>query len=632
MTGSGRARAVRRPLVWGLVLWALGPAMLSDPVVAKTPPRPPLYLSEVVIQGNRRFKTAEIREVMTARARPWWRFLSPRPEFHRLTVIEDTLRIRRYYRLRGYFGAQVAWRTVRHGRRVTLVITITEGRPVIVRQVKVMVFGVLRPAWARKVRGLMKSKPGKRLDLLAYRRHKQAIAVWLADRGHARAQILGRVLVSLKQRAAWIKLRVAPGPRYRFGAVSMDRDKLNRSTFERALTFKPGQVFSVARMRSTRLRLLNLRLFRSVSLHPDWPKARNLRVPIRVSLTRSPPNKIKIGIGYGTEEKFRTSLMYIRRDPFNLGGRFEVVGRYSQRRRGFESRWIKPYFLDRRTNFKTSFGYERYEEVSYVDDEWWLDFTVVRQQTRRWTFLARLRLARHEPRDIFVGTINAVGLTGSTSRFYREHFLTLGLTYDSTDNPLYPTTGLRFGLGLDLATGLLGSEVRYLKPSVYVTRFWSLGGKLVLRAKARALTITPLEGATDVYIFNRLFLGGALSIRGYDYQTLGPLDPEGRPVGGRTSIELGLELMFPLIGQLKGVVFAEAGQVHPQAFTLRPPRPGDEIGKVTAHSLGFRYTVGFGVRYNTPIGPIRLDIGFKLNRPEALPSDYAIQFSIGQTF
>ncbi|MBU1742156.1 MAG: BamA/TamA family outer membrane protein [Proteobacteria bacterium] len=618
--------------MWALALLALGLSALSDHVAAKTPPRSPLYLSQVVIQGNRRFKTAEIREVMSTRARSWWRVFSPRPKFDRLTVIEDTLRIRRYYRLRGFFGAKVTWRTIRRGRRVNLVIAITEGRPVVVRRVRVMVYGFLRSAWARKVRGLIKVKAGQRLDLIAYRRNKQAIAVWLADRGHARAQILGRVLVSLKQRAAWIKLRVAPGPRYRFGPVTMNQDKLNRSTFDRALTFKPGQVFSVARMRSTRLRLLNLRLFRSVSLHPDWPKAKDLRVPIRVSLTRSPPNKIKIGIGYGTEELFRASLMYIRRDPFNLGGRFEVVGRYSSRRRGFESRWIKPYFLDRRTNFKTSFGFERHEEVSYVDDEWWLDFTIVRQQTRKWTFLARLRLARHEPRDIYVGTINAVGLTGSTARFYREHFLTLGLTYDSTDNPLYPTSGLRLGLGLDLATGLLGSEVRYLKPSFYVTRFWPLWGKLVLSARARALTVTPIEGATDVYIFNRLFLGGAWSVRGYDYQKLGPLDPEGRPVGGRTSIELGLELMFPLIGRLKGVVFVEAGQVHPQAFSLRPPRPADEIGRVTAHSLGFRYTAGFGVRYNTPIGPIRLDIGFKLNRPEALPSDYAIQFSIGQTF
>jgi outer membrane protein assembly complex protein YaeT len=590
-----------------------------------------LYLTRLIIIGNKRFPADQIRQLMASRPRPAWRFFSPPTRFDPLTVLEDVVRIRRYYRLRGYFQAKVSHKTARRGDRITLTVTIDEGRPTLVRRVRIMIYGLFPPAWEKQVKKLSRLRAGRRLDLTVYRRGKQAIALWLANRGYAQSQVLGRVVVSIRQRAAWITLRITPGPRFRFGPVTMDRDRINRTTFDRALAFKTGQIFSVDMMKSSRLRLLNLRLFRSVSLHPDWSRAVKYRVPIRVSLVRSPPNKLRAGLGYQTDERFRASLIYIRRDPLGLGGRFEMVGRYSSRRRGLEARWVKPYVFDRRTDFRTSGGFERREEVSYTDEVWWIDWTVVGRPRRKWSWLVRLRLARHRPTEIFVGNANAVGSTGGF-RYYREHFVTLGLSYDSTDNPLYPTTGARFGLGLDVATGLLGSEVRYIKPGFYFHRFWPLTRDLILTGTIRALTITPTEGQKDVYIFNRLFLGGVWSVRGYQYQKLGPLDAEGRPVGGRTSLELGLELMFPLYGRLKGVVFAEAGQVNPEAFNLSEPRPFDRIGHVSADSLGFRYTVGFGIRYNTPVGPLRLDVGFKLNRPDALKNDYAIQFSIGQTF
>jgi outer membrane protein assembly complex protein YaeT len=627
ISGKAKARTALAGLLAVLILLPPGPA--------RTATRPPsgraAYISRLIIVGNKRFSAQTIRRLMASRPTPSWRWFSPPTRYDRLSMLEDVVRIRRYYRLRGFFQAKVSPRVTRRGDRVTLTITIAEGRPTMVRRVRIMFYGLFPAAWVATVKKLSRLKAGQRLDLTAYRRGKQAIALFLANRGYAQSQVLGRVVVSLTQRTAWITLRVTPGPRFRFGPVTMDRDRLNPTTLRRALTFAPGQVFSVDKMKASRLRLLNLRLFKSVALHPDWPRAKAYRVPIRVSLTRSPPNRLRAGLGFMTDEGLRASLGYVRRDPFGLGGRFEVVGRYSFRRRGMEAHWVKPYVFDRLTDFRTSAGFERREEVSFTDEIWWLDWTVFGRRPKNWSWLVRLRLARHYPSQIFVGNANAIGSTGAV-RYYRENFLTLGLAYDSTDNPLYPTTGARFGLGLDVATGLLGSEVRYVKPGIYYFRYWPLGRNLTLTGRVRAVTIAPTEGMNDVYIFNRLFLGGGWSVRGYHYQKLGPLDVEGRPVGGRTSLELGLELMFPLYKRLKGVVFAEAGQVNPEAFQLSEPRPFDRIGRVTTDSLGFRYTVGFGIRYNTPVGPLRLDIGFKLNRPEALSDDYAIHFSIGQTF
>jgi outer membrane translocation and assembly module TamA len=80
------------------------------------------------------------------------------------------------------------------------------------------------------------------------------------------------------------------------------------------------------------------------------------------------------------------------------------------------------------------------------------------------------------------------------------------------------------------------------------------------------------------------------------------------------------------------VVFFDVGQVNPREWSLDPGSWRAGPGQVETDSLGFRYTAGFGVRYRTPIGPLRLDIGFKLNQPGPLANGYAIHLSIGQAF
>ena len=152
-----------------------------------------------------------------------------------------------------------------------------------------------------------------------------------------------------------------------------------------------------------------------------------------------------------------------------------------------------------------------------------------------------------------------------------------------------------------------------------------------MAGRIRGEVIQETEDSQSIPIFKRLFLGGTNTVRGYGYQKLGPLDPNGNPLGGQTAISGNLELRFPVYKKFSGVVFSDMGHVDLDPFSV-------DSGEM-------RFTCGAGIRYNTIIGPVRLDFGYKINPPvlgdvtvntptpnEEVEDRWKIHFSIGQAF
>ena len=191
-----------------------------------------------------------------------------------------------------------------------------------------------------------------------------------------------------------------------------------------------------------------------------------------------------------------------------------------------------------------------------------------------------------------------------------------GLIYDTRDNPADPRSGTLAGATVKLASGLFMSEADFLKVTMNLNKYHPLGKRVVIALSGRAGLAQGWGKSSYLPIEERYFLGGSTSVRGYTPNTLGPKGAGGDPTGGNAFAMANVELRINVWGSLGVVAFLDAGNVW------------QKIGEM---DFSLRYASGMGLRYNTPVGPLRLDYGIKLNR-ETGESRSEIYFSIGQAF
>jgi len=205
------------------------------------------------------------------------------------------------------------------------------------------------------------------------------------------------------------------------------------------------------------------------------------------------------------------------------------------------------------------------------------------------------------------------------ARRYLLCFFELGLRRDTTDDPLDPTRGTWLDFSLEPAAEAIGSQLDYVK-SLLEGRVFVPIGPTVLASRLRIGTMVAFGNtlAADLPVTELFYSGGSDSVRGYGYQKLGPIGAEGEAVGGASLLEGSVELRFPIWSALQGVAFADAGQLSLQAWGWRP--------------ASLLYASGVGLRYRTPLGPIRFDVGVPLNPPNGGVQSYRLWFSIGQAF
>jgi outer membrane protein insertion porin family len=193
----------------------------------------------------------------------------------------------------------------------------------------------------------------------------------------------------------------------------------------------------------------------------------------------------------------------------------------------------------------------------------------------------------------------------------------LGLIYDSRDNPFEPRSGYLVGLTYKIAAGILLSESEFHKVQMYLNRYIALSKDIVLAASLRGGYARSFDKTSSLPLVERFFLGGRTTVRGYDQDMLGPKGSDNNPTGGNVFAMENLELRFNVWKGLGLVTFLDGGNVWQKA------------GEFSFGSI--KYTTGIGLRYNTPVGPIRVDFGYKLNR-ERGENIGAVHFSVGHAF
>ena len=558
--------------------------------------------------------------------------------FDRSRFDADLKRVQAFYADRGFPDARVTAFDVKLNDKqdqVDVTLTIAEGDPIKLVAIDFVGFDVIPPDHLDRLKAQVPLKIGQPRDRqLVVTTHEMGLNE-LRDHGYPYAKLTTSENDGPDGKAATIVYTADPGKEAHFGPVQIQGNKaVDDRVIERELEFKPGDLYRRSLVQDSQRRLYRLELFQFANIEPTERDQQPAEVPMRVTVAEGKHQRLNFGVGYGTEEKARFDAEY---HQLNFFGGARTAGahvRWSALDRGVRLDFNQPYFfaphfsfagegqdwytytpayrsvvlgakatMTHKTNAQSSWavsiGSER--DTSTVDP-------VVLEDPKQRPYLIALGLNPITGEQ--AGTLNAVGFDIQRS---------------TADNVLNAHRGYQLAFHAEQAGTMLPGTFKYWSLGADARHYLPIGGdNVVLASRFQAGNLRPLGGETELPFSKRYFLGGSTSVRGWGIYEISPL-ASGLPIGGDSMMAFSEELRALVVGNLGGVVFLDAGNVWAESF-------GQTFSDL-------RYAIGAGLRYQTPIGPVRFDYGYQLNPiPDLLVNGepqtrrWRVHFSIGQAF
>lgn len=485
-----------------------------------------------------------------------------------------------YYRLQAdkkYTQSAACWR---------LELKIDPGRPVIVKKVGIDISGEGRNDSAFKtLPPELAIKPGERLDHGKYEAIKKHLSTLATTRGYFDAEFeKSAVLVNTASGSADIEIAYNTGPRYRFGEVSIDQSILNPELVNRYVDFARGEAYSSEKLIDLQQALSN-HYFSRVHVRPLAERAENGFVPIHIDMVPLKQHSFTLGAGVATDTGPRVKFDYANRYVNPAGHRFNTGLSLSSVRSEILAGYTIPLREPRHENLKFFTG--------HVEEETDPSSSAITSLGSHYSFLNTgewlQTLSLNFQRESF---------TVSDTRD-RTVLLIPGLSFAKvrSSDSVYPLHGWRLNASAQGSFADVLSDISFLQMQGDAKYIHTLGqGRLLWHVQG---------GTTDVEDFNafpaslRFFAGGDTSVRGYEYRSLGPVDADGDIIGGRRLLLAGLEYDRRILSQWAVAAFYDAGN----AFNDRD-------------NYELKRGAGLGLRWLSPIGPIRLDVAKALDDAE----------------
>lgn len=599
--------------------------------------------------GNKFAKDADLRSVMQTRQGDFLSWLTQAGTYRTDVFAGDVELLSSYYLDHGFINVQIEPPKValtRDKRSIVITINIVEGEQYRVSSVDLK--GDLPgeglkfppPDEIEKAKlDQVQAQRGELLDTLVvkagdvFSRSKigQDI-VRLTERysndGYAFANIYPLTEVDEPNRTIAIVFDVQKGQKVYIERINVRGNTITRDkTVRRELELNEGDLFSGEKLKRSRENILRLGYFEDVAFTTPRGSADDLLV-LNIEVKEKPTGIFSVGAGFSSAENFVFTAQVQKDNFLGYGYSMAASADVSGLRQRFALHFLNPFFLD--TEWIA--GMQLYNQ-QYI----YRSFTRIDRggETTFGHYLDRRREARlsaaYKLEDTNIGDVNSAlrpifGTPGLTSS------VTLTASWDRRDNRLFPTKGFFASASSEYAGGNLGGDLDYIRFSGNARGFYPIGPEFfrpVLRANATIGQIYSTDGE-PVPVFERFFAGGINSVRGYVLNSLGPTvrvlgsgDPQAPdqrlPVGGNQLALVNLEIEFPIIkpAQIRGVIFYDAGN----AFTAEE--------QITWNAL--RKSYGFGIRWFSPIGPLRFEWGFPIDRqPGEQPRQF--EFTIGSFF
>lgn len=431
----------------------------------------------------------------------------------------------------------------------------------------------------------------------------------LAEHGRPLAKVLDRkVTVNHADRTMQVEVSVDAGPLIHFDKAEFRGAKtIDAGYLQKLVPWTAGEVFDQRQVDRLRRRLWGTDLFRTVTVAPPGQPRVDGEMPVVVEVVERPSRTISVGANYSTDRGPGGDISWEDRNLFGQQENLSLKAASDLVEQSLTADFRKPHYrrfdqtalLNATAKHQDTDAYREstvkvFAGMERKFDEVWkgrlgpsLDYSILDDNTGHQTFLI-------------------AGLPASVAR-------------DTTDNALNPTEGSRLAVVLTPSQGMLERGISFLTQELSGSAYVSVmpEDRAVLAGRFRVASLVGADTA-DVPASKRIYAGGGGSVRGYGFQSLGPLDSSNDPLGGRSAIEIGFETRLRLTEDFGLVPFVEGGNVFDSAV----PQVTDTL----------QWAAGIGGRYYTRIGPLRLDLAFPINGRSGVDSVFEFYVSLGQAF
>ena len=584
-----------------------------------------LYVTDIIIQGAKQLEPSELKSQLALSERGMFSWVTGSGILREEILDRDAAALEAYYGNRGFLNAKVGQPEVQYSDKgITVIFQVEEGTRYKVASVNFSGDMIAAPADLNTVVALDDLAKSKEFfDRSVMRSDLQKLTEHYSNFGYAFAEADVKMARNEEDSSLDITYVMSKGTMVSINRVLIEGNSKTRdNVIRREMRLADGDLFNGSQLRRSNTRLNKLDFFETVEITPEptgSPNALNLRVKVK----EKPTGQFSAGVGYSSYSQVFFSGQVLERNLFGMGYQLGFTGTISARSADYTATFWNPHYDDTNLGMGVAL-YNKMDEYSDYDKKSVGGRLLFGYPLGEYTNLSwNYRLEQYTIEDVEDDADKVIkDIEGDNwaSSVYAS------IKRDTTDRRINPTKGTTYQFSTEYGGGVLGGDDDFIKYIADTNHYYPIFLETIIHLHAQAGYIME-NGGEEIPPFERFYLGGMNSVRGYEERTISPLYDdkdasegyeEGDEKGGNKSFFFNAEYLVPIHKEMGilGLVFFDTGNAWDD----------DETVDFDLYS-----SVGAGVRWYSPLGPLRLEYGYPLDEIDNERKG-RVEFSVGQFF